>query len=105
MQNWSGSVDTSSSSVDTMLQIQGKMIKWCRHKIRSSSVDTRSGGVDTRDPSQNTFRAKLGQCVDTRSGSVDTRGLPRTPLGLFWDNVSTLDQLVSTLEVLPEQNI
>ncbi|MQL79080.1 hypothetical protein Taro_011502 [Colocasia esculenta] len=27
MQNWSGSVDTSSGSVDTVLQIQGKKIK------------------------------------------------------------------------------
>ncbi|MQM22446.1 hypothetical protein Taro_055498 [Colocasia esculenta] len=82
MQNWSSSVDTRSSSVDTMLQIQGS--------------------VDTRDPSQNTFWANLGQCVDTRSGSVDTRDLPRTPSGLFWDSVSTLDQVVSTLVALPE---
>ncbi|MQL82745.1 hypothetical protein Taro_015212 [Colocasia esculenta] len=69
----------------------------------SSSVDTRSGSVDTRDPSQNTFWANLGQCVDTRSGSVNIRDLPRTPSGLFWDNVSTLDQVVSTLVALPEK--
>ncbi|MQL82094.1 hypothetical protein Taro_014548, partial [Colocasia esculenta] len=68
----------------------------------SSSVDTRSGSVDIRDPSQNTFWANLGQCVDTRSGSVDTRDLPRIPSGLFWDIVSTLDQVVSTLETLPQ---
>ncbi|MQL82119.1 hypothetical protein Taro_014586 [Colocasia esculenta] len=72
---------------------------------RPSSVDTRSGSVDTRDPSQNTFWANLGQCVDSRSGSVDTRDLPRTPSRLVWDSVSTLDQLVSTLEALPEQNL
>ncbi|MQL99643.1 hypothetical protein Taro_032370 [Colocasia esculenta] len=72
-----------TGSVDTVLQIQGK---------KSSSVDTRSGSVDTRDPSQNTFWANLGQCVDTRSSSVDTRGLPRTPFGLIWDSVSTLAQ-------------
>ncbi|MQM02008.1 hypothetical protein Taro_034766 [Colocasia esculenta] len=71
----------------------------------SSSVDTRSGSVDTRDPSQNTFWANLGQCVDTRSSSVDTRGLPRTPFELIWDSVSTLAQVVSTLEALPEQNL
>ncbi|MQM11464.1 hypothetical protein Taro_044373 [Colocasia esculenta] len=41
-------------------------------------------------------------CVDTRSSSVDTRGLPRTPFGLIWDSVSTLDQVVSTLEAFPE---
>ncbi|MQL82744.1 hypothetical protein Taro_015213 [Colocasia esculenta] len=69
----------------------------------SSSVDTRSGSVDTRDPSQNTLWANLRQCVDTRSGSVDTRDLPRTPSGLFWDSVSTLDQVVSTLVALPEK--
>ncbi|MQL92892.1 hypothetical protein Taro_025524 [Colocasia esculenta] len=41
--------------------------------------------------------------VDTRSTSVDTRGLPRTPFELFWDSVSTLDQVVSTLVALPEK--
>ncbi|MQM17911.1 hypothetical protein Taro_050892 [Colocasia esculenta] len=41
--------------------------------------------------------AKLGQCVDTSPSSVDTRGLPRTPSGMFWDSVSTLAQVVSTL--------
>ncbi|MQL74668.1 hypothetical protein Taro_007042 [Colocasia esculenta] len=45
----------------------------------------------------------MGQCVDTRSGSVDTRELPRTPSGLFWDSVLTLDQVVSTLVALPEK--
>ncbi|MQL89925.1 hypothetical protein Taro_022516 [Colocasia esculenta] len=72
------------------------------HRVKakwSSSVDTRSGSVDTRDPSQNTFWANLGQCVDTRSGSVDTRDLPRTPSGLFWDSV----QVVLTLVALPEK--
>ncbi|MQL72481.1 hypothetical protein Taro_004825, partial [Colocasia esculenta] len=77
-----GSVDTPLTGVDTMLQTQGKIMQnW------SSSVDTRSG-----------------QCVDTRSSSVDTRGLLRTPFGLIWDSVSTLDQVVSTLEAFPENN-
>ncbi|MQL91065.1 hypothetical protein Taro_023678 [Colocasia esculenta] len=46
--------------------------------------------------------------VDTRSMStldqiVSTlETLPRTPSGPFWDSVSTLDQLVSTLETFPE---
>ncbi|MQM02898.1 hypothetical protein Taro_035669 [Colocasia esculenta] len=88
-----GSVDTKSSGVDTMLQTQDKIIQnW------SSSVDTRSGSVDT------VFQIQGKKCVDTRSGSVDTRGLPRTLFGLFWDSVSTLPQVVSTLVALPEQN-
>ncbi|MQL87623.1 hypothetical protein Taro_020159, partial [Colocasia esculenta] len=78
-----GSVDTPLTGVDTMLQTQDKIMQnW------SSSVDTRSGSVDT--------------CVDTSSSSVDTRDLPRTPSGLFWDSVSTLAQVVSTL--VPFQN-
>ncbi|MQL86396.1 hypothetical protein Taro_018921 [Colocasia esculenta] len=76
-------VDTPLTGVDTMLQTQDKIMQnW------SSSVDTRSSSVDT--------------CVDTSSSSVDTRDLPRTPSGLFWDSVSTLAQVVSTL--VPFQN-
>ncbi|MQM17524.1 hypothetical protein Taro_050496 [Colocasia esculenta] len=45
---------------------------------------------------------QLGQCVDTSSDSVDTRDLPRTSSGQFWDSVSTLNHLVSTL--VPFQN-
>ncbi|MQL75641.1 hypothetical protein Taro_008016 [Colocasia esculenta] len=41
--------------------------------------------------------------VDTGSGSVDTRDLLRTPSGLFWDSVSTLVQVVSTLVALLEK--
>ncbi|MQL83819.1 hypothetical protein Taro_016308 [Colocasia esculenta] len=55
-----------------MLQTQGKIMK-----NWSSSVDTSLGGVDTRDSSQNTF----------------------WPIG---DSVSTLAQVVSTLEAFPE---
>ncbi|MQL68466.1 hypothetical protein Taro_000731, partial [Colocasia esculenta] len=69
---------------------------------RPGSVDTSSSSVDTRDSSQNNILANLGQCVDTSSSSVDTRGLPKTPSGLFWDSVSTLAQVVSTL--VPFQN-
>ncbi|MQL77506.1 hypothetical protein Taro_009914, partial [Colocasia esculenta] len=43
-----------------------------------------------------------GAGVDTRSSSVDTRGLPRKPVVPVWDSVSTLDQVVSTLEAFPE---
>ncbi|MQM06860.1 hypothetical protein Taro_039689 [Colocasia esculenta] len=34
MQNWSGSVDTSSGGVDTVPQIQDKKVKSCRHESR-----------------------------------------------------------------------
>ncbi|MQL91808.1 hypothetical protein Taro_024424, partial [Colocasia esculenta] len=67
-----GSVDTPLTSVDTVLQTQGKIMQ-----NWSSSVDTSSGSVDTRDSSQKTFWP-------------------------IWDNVSTLDQVVSTLETFPE---
>ncbi|MQM02683.1 hypothetical protein Taro_035451 [Colocasia esculenta] len=92
-----GSVDTPLTGVDTMLQTQGKIMQnW------SISVDTRSSSVDTRDSSQKTQSTSLYRCVDTRSSSVDTRGIPRTPFGPIWDSVSTLDQVVSTLEAFPE---
>ncbi|MQM15726.1 hypothetical protein Taro_048678 [Colocasia esculenta] len=55
-----------------MLQTQGKIMK-----NWSSSVNTSPGGVDTRDSSQNTFWP-------------------------IWDSVSTLAQVVSTLEAFPE---
>ncbi|MQM12956.1 hypothetical protein Taro_045877 [Colocasia esculenta] len=67
-----GSVDTPLTGVDTMPQTQGKIMQ-----NWSSSVDTSSGGVDTRDSSQNTFWP-------------------------IWDSVSTLSQVVSTLETFPE---
>ncbi|MQL70744.1 hypothetical protein Taro_003067 [Colocasia esculenta] len=66
-----GSVDTPLTSVDTMLQTQDKIMQ-----NWSSSVDTRSCSVDTRDSSQ-----KLSVSI--------------------WDSVSTLDQVVSTLEAFP----
>ncbi|MQL82680.1 hypothetical protein Taro_015148 [Colocasia esculenta] len=64
---------------------------WCRHHASntrqnnanwSSSVDTSpgSGSVDTRDSSQNTFWPS-------------------------WDSVSTLAQVVSTLEAFPEHHL
>ncbi|MQL69741.1 hypothetical protein Taro_002043 [Colocasia esculenta] len=131
-----GSVDTTHAGVDTMLQTQSKNKKnWSSSVDTSSSsvdtrdsVDTSSSSVDTRDRFQKTFWktwdsvstldevvstldqlprtfwVKLGQCDDTRWGSVDTRELPRTLSGLFWDSVSTLPQVVSTLVALPEQN-
>ncbi|MQL76052.1 hypothetical protein Taro_008447 [Colocasia esculenta] len=63
-----GSVDTPLTGVDTMLQTQDKIMQ-----NWSSSVDTSSGSVDTRDSSQKTFWP-------------------------IWDSVSTLAQVVSTLE-------
>ncbi|MQM23723.1 hypothetical protein Taro_056790 [Colocasia esculenta] len=76
-----------------------------KHKTKSCKtgqvVSTLAQVVSTLDQLPETFWVKLGQCVDTSSSSVDTRELPRTPYGLFWDSVSTLDQLVSTLVALP----
>ncbi|MQM19926.1 hypothetical protein Taro_052939 [Colocasia esculenta] len=67
-----GSVDTPLTSVDTMLQTHGKIMQ-----NWSGSVDTSPVSVDTRDSSQNTFWPS-------------------------WDSVSTLAQVVSTLEAFPE---
>ncbi|MQM10459.1 hypothetical protein Taro_043353 [Colocasia esculenta] len=39
------------------------------------------------------IRAKVVSTLET---------LPRTPSGPIWDSVSTLDQVVSTLETFPE---
>ncbi|MQM16826.1 hypothetical protein Taro_049788 [Colocasia esculenta] len=56
----------------------------------SSSVDTSLSSVDTRDRFQKTF-------WKTWDSSVDTSDFPRTPSGLYWDSVTTLVQVVSTL--------
>ncbi|MQL67972.1 hypothetical protein Taro_000261 [Colocasia esculenta] len=104
------SVDTPPIGVDPTLQTQGKMMKkW------SSGVDTESSSVDTRPSSQRTqstgsSSVDIGSSsvdtgsssVDTGSSSVDTRDLPRKPFVPIWDSVSTLDQVVSTLEAFPE---
>ncbi|MQM18024.1 hypothetical protein Taro_051010 [Colocasia esculenta] len=74
------------STLDQVVSTQGFKYK----AKRSSSVDTRSGSVDTMLQIQ---------------GSVDTRELLRTPSGLFWDSVSALDQVVSTLVALTDKNI
>ncbi|MQL91227.1 hypothetical protein Taro_023843 [Colocasia esculenta] len=87
MKNWSSSVDTSSSSVDTMLQKQGKMIN----------------SVDTRDRFQKTIW-KTWDSVSTLDEVVSTLDqLPRT----FWVKLgqSTLAQAVSTLEGFPEHSL
>ncbi|MQM23390.1 hypothetical protein Taro_056454 [Colocasia esculenta] len=72
MKNWSSSVDTSSSSVDTRDRFQKTF--WPTW----DSVSTLDQLVSTLDQLRETFWVKLGQCVDTRSGSVDTRGPSRT---------------------------
>ncbi|MQM13505.1 hypothetical protein Taro_046429 [Colocasia esculenta] len=71
------------------------MKKW------SSVVDTESSSVDTRPSSQRT-QSTGSSCVDTGSSSVDTRDVPIKPFVPIWDSVSTLDQVVSTLEAFPE---
>ncbi|MQM00203.1 hypothetical protein Taro_032933 [Colocasia esculenta] len=79
------SVDTRSSGVDTMLQTQDKIMQnW------SGSVDTSSD---------------VGQCVDTSTGGVDTRSVFQKTFWVNWDSVSTLAQVVSTLEAFPEHHL
>ncbi|MQL68926.1 hypothetical protein Taro_001224 [Colocasia esculenta] len=96
-----GSVDTRSSGVDTMPQTQDKIVQnW------SSSVDTRSGSVDTVLQIQGKkgfkYKAKRSGSVDTRSGSVDTRDSSQNTFWPILDSVSTLAQVMSTLEAFPE---
>ncbi|MQL83380.1 hypothetical protein Taro_015873 [Colocasia esculenta] len=92
-----GSVDTPFTGVDTILQTQGKIMKNWSSSVDTSSVSTLVQVVSTLETAPRTFWVNLGQCVDTSSSSVDTRDLPRTLFGLFWDSVSTIDQVVSTL--------
>ncbi|MQM00613.1 hypothetical protein Taro_033354 [Colocasia esculenta] len=70
-----GSVDTTTLSVDTMVQNKGKNVK-----KSPSQVDT--------SPEQ----------VDTRSSQVDTRQLSQKACFAVWDSRSTRDHLRSTLE-------
>ncbi|MQL67997.1 hypothetical protein Taro_000275, partial [Colocasia esculenta] len=48
------------------------------------------------------YKAKRSSSVDTRSGSVDTRDSSQKTFWPIWDNVSTLAQVVSTLEAFLE---
>ncbi|MQM21563.1 hypothetical protein Taro_054606 [Colocasia esculenta] len=43
--------------------------------------------------------------VDTGSGSVDTRDISQNTFWPIWDSVSTLAQVVSTLEAFPEHHL
>ncbi|MQL74382.1 hypothetical protein Taro_006743, partial [Colocasia esculenta] len=58
--------------------------------------------VSTLETAPRTPSGQARTVCHTSSSSVDTRGLPRTPSGMFWDSVSTLAQVVSTL--VPFQN-
>ncbi|MQM04822.1 hypothetical protein Taro_037625 [Colocasia esculenta] len=48
------------------------------------------------------YKAKRSSSVDTSSGSVDTRDSSQNTFWPIWDSVSTLAQVVSTLEAFPE---
>ncbi|MQL69529.1 hypothetical protein Taro_001806 [Colocasia esculenta] len=48
------------------------------------------------------YKAKRSSSVDTGSSSVDTRDSSQKTFWPIWDSVSTLDQVVSTLEAFPE---
>ncbi|MQL71016.1 hypothetical protein Taro_003330 [Colocasia esculenta] len=63
-----------------------------------SSVDTRSSGVDTMLPTQDKIMQNWSGSVDTRSSSVDTRDSFQKTFWPIWDSVSTLAQVVSTLD-------
>ncbi|MQM22355.1 hypothetical protein Taro_055406, partial [Colocasia esculenta] len=60
-------------------------------KGRMIGVDTPLTGVDTMLQTQ-------GKIMQNWSSSVDTRDLPRKHFVPIWDSMSTLDQVVSTLE-------
>ncbi|MQL68203.1 hypothetical protein Taro_000482 [Colocasia esculenta] len=80
MKNWSTSVDTSSSSVDTRdgFQKTWDSVSTLVSTLVSTwdSVSTLDQLVSTLDQLPETCWVKLGQCVDTRSSSVDTSALP-----------------------------
>ncbi|MQM11752.1 hypothetical protein Taro_044662, partial [Colocasia esculenta] len=44
-------------------------------------------------------------CVDTSTGGVDTRSVFQKTFWVNWDSVSTLAQVVSTLEAFPEHHL
>ncbi|MQL86168.1 hypothetical protein Taro_018708 [Colocasia esculenta] len=71
-----GRITTTSQVVSTLVQVVSTQCFKYKAK-RSSSVDTSSSSVDTRDGFQKTFWP-------------------------IWDSVLTLDQVVSTLDQLPE---
>ncbi|MQL68774.1 hypothetical protein Taro_001069 [Colocasia esculenta] len=48
------------------------------------------------------YKAKRSSSVDTSPGSVDTRDSSQNTFWPSWDSVSTLAQVVSTLEAFPE---
>ncbi|MQL88906.1 hypothetical protein Taro_021477 [Colocasia esculenta] len=94
-----GCVDTALTGADTMPQTQGKIKQnW------SSSVDTMLQRQDQLVSTQCfKYKAKWLSSVDTRSGSVDTRDSPQKTFWPIWDSVSTLAQVVSTLETAPKK--
>ncbi|MQM14857.1 hypothetical protein Taro_047791 [Colocasia esculenta] len=51
------------------------------------------------------YKAKSSSSVDTSSGGVDTRDSFQKTFWPIWDSVSTLDQVVSTLEAFPEHHL
>ncbi|MQM14046.1 hypothetical protein Taro_046975 [Colocasia esculenta] len=77
-----GSVDTTPTGVDTMLQT-------LRQNDEEKCVDTGSSGVDTRSSSQKTCLSVLDSVL-TQPEVVSTLvTLPREPILPVWDSVST----------------
>ncbi|MQL92013.1 hypothetical protein Taro_024627 [Colocasia esculenta] len=86
-----------AQALDQVLDRSPTLCRTNRFILWLQSFNNKLVVVSTLETALRTFWVNLGQCVDTRSSSVDTRDLPRTLFGLFWDSVSTLDQVVSTL--------
>ncbi|MQM03198.1 hypothetical protein Taro_035974 [Colocasia esculenta] len=84
----------SDSTGSSSLPEKGKMIGGC--------VDTPLTGVDTMPQTQDKIMQNWSSSVDTSSGSVDTRDSFQKTFWPIWDSVSTLDQVVSTLDQFPE---
>ncbi|MQM05567.1 hypothetical protein Taro_038378 [Colocasia esculenta] len=61
-----------------------------------------SGSVDTPLTSVDTMLQTQDKIMQNWSSSVDTRDSFQKTFWSIWDSVSTLDQVVSTLETLPE---
>ncbi|MQL98732.1 hypothetical protein Taro_031448 [Colocasia esculenta] len=80
-----------------------------KHKTKSCKigqvVSTQDQVVSTLETASRNLLANMGKCVDTSTSSVDTRSAFQKTLCVNWDSVSTLAQLVTTLETFPEHHL
>ncbi|MQM23084.1 hypothetical protein Taro_056146 [Colocasia esculenta] len=73
-----------------------------KHKIKSCKTGR---VVSTLVQFPENLLANMGKCVDTSTGGVDTRQVFQKTFWVNWDSVSTLPQVVLTLETFPEQHL